>query len=271
VYLAGQTVGQYMVNTTGPKPLLAVTGADLFGSVGAKTAFRTLVTTENPDVHRMAKEHALIMKRAMDTNEVLLTQLGSTAGQTIAPLALAPDASNHLAVQLNTVARIMSVQQALGVSRQVFFVALGGFDHHDNLSSDHPVKLAQVAQALSRFDADLGTLGLRNQVTTFTASDFGRTMNSNGDGSDHGWGSYHFVMGGSVNGGRYFGELPDVKVDGTGQHDIGQGRLLPTMAVDQLAQSLAGWMGVTNGAQLDLIAPHRAQFSGTTLSGLFKT
>jgi uncharacterized protein (DUF1501 family) len=279
VYLAGDTVGQFMVNPKGPVPLDALDASKLFGSSRCSEVFRALAATEDPAAHRMSKEHAKIMSRAMATNGGLLEALTGVAP---APIFNASGAStsalkdNSLAVQLNTVARIIAAREhaQVNVKRQVFFVALGGFDHHDNLVTDHPAKLALVAQALSQFDQDLGTLGVRDQVTTFTASDFGRTMTSNGNGSDHGWGSYHFVMGGAVDGGRYFGELPDVGHDAQGHdigaHNIGQGRLLPTLAVDQLAEALARWMGVSSAAQLDKVAPHRHQFSSSPLLGLFK-
>ncbi|MBC7701983.1 DUF1501 domain-containing protein [Aquabacterium sp.] len=280
VYLAGNTVAQFMVNSKGPAPLKALQASALFNSTKCSEAFQALATTQDPAAHRMSKEHSKIMSRAIGTNTNLLGALVSVSPAPIFPAdgsaSASPLAANPLAVQLNTVARIIAARDNanIKVKRQVFFVALAGFDHHDNLVTDHPAKLAQVAQALSQFDQDLGPL--RDQVTTFTASDFGRTMASNGNGSDHGWGSYHFVMGGAVNGGRYFGELPDVGHDAqghdTGAHNIGQGRLLPTLAVDQLAEALARWMEVTNAAQLDLVAPHRHQFSSSSnnLSGLFK-
>jgi len=156
-----------------------------------------------------------------------------------------------------------------GIRRQVFFVSLGGFDLHDNLSGQHPVLLAQLDEALAQLDADLGALQMRDQVTAFTASDFGRTLSSNGDGSDHGWGAHHFVMGGAVQGGRFWGAWPEVTDHDTGAQNIGQGRLLPTMAVDHLAEALARWMGVTDAASLARIAPHRAAFPGASpLAGL---
>jgi len=268
-----------MVNPKGPAPLNALTASNLFGSTACSDAFKALVTTQDPAAHRMSKEHAKIMSRAIATNGGLLEALGGVAPSPIFDAngaSTSPLKDNALAVQLNTVAGILAARNhaKVNVKRQVFFVALGGFDHHDNLVTDHPAKLKQVADALAQFDQDLGALNVRDQVTTFTASDFGRTMTSNGNGSDHGWGSYHFVMGGAVDGGRYFGELPDVGHDAQGRdigaHNVGQGRLLPTLAVDQLAEALARWMGVSSATQLDKVAPHRQQFSPSTLMGLFK-
>jgi uncharacterized protein (DUF1501 family) len=101
-------------------------------------------------------------------------------------------------------------------------------------------------------------LGVANQVTTFTGSDFGRTLTSNGDGSDHGWGSHQFLVGGAVRGGRFHGQLPAFSVNGP--DDVGQGRLLPTTSVDQLAATLATWMGVSN-TNLPLVVPNIGNYS----------
>lgn len=270
VFVAGAQAGQFMVNPHGPDELLAKTAANVFGSQACVDAFLKLAQTEEPSVHRLAKEHSAIMRRAMSTNDVLRAQLDLVSE----PAALAPGGSNSLAYQLNTAARIIAAHQGLGrnggVKRQVFFVSLGGFDMHDNLSTQHQDLLTKLGTALLQFDADLVKLGMSKQVTTFTASDFGRTLSSNGDGSDHGWGSHHLVMGGAVRGGHFYGEWPDVSDHETGAHNIGQGRLLPTMSVDHLAASLAGWMGVTDPAALKQIAPHLANFPGASpLSTLF--
>ena len=268
VFMAGQQAGQFMVNRSGPEPLKALEAGNMFGSQACVDAFRKLVTTQEPSVHRLAKEHSLIMQRAIETNSQLLQRLAGVS-QPVPRGATA----NPLADQLNTAVRIMAAHRDLGsagLRRQVFFVQLGGFDHHDNLSTLHPKLLKQVADALVQLDADLFQLGLRDQVTAFTASDFGRTLSSNGDGSDHGWGSHHVVWGGAVRGGRVYGNWPDVTDVDTGAHNIGQGRLLPTMSVDHLALALAGWMGVTDPALLARIAPHAAAFSGVSpLAGLF--
>ena len=109
--------------------------------------------------------------------------------------------------------------------RQVFFVSLGGFDNHDFLLDQHPGLLSQVGNGLASFHTALTELGVADRVTTFTASDFGRTLTSNGDGSDHGWGSHHLVMGGAVQGQRFWGEMPVLANNGVS--DVGQCRLLP--------------------------------------------
>jgi uncharacterized protein (DUF1501 family) len=144
------------------------------------------------------------------------------------------------------VARIIGANQTLGARRQVFFVSLGGFDTHDHISTIHPALMATVGQALGAFNSALTQIGVLNQVTTFTASDFGRTLTSNGDGTDHGWGSHHFAMGGAVKGNSILGTAPALA--NNGPDDVGQGRLVPTLAIDQLSASLGSWLGASASA-----------------------
>lgn len=163
------------------------------------------------------------------------------------------------------VARLLQARTSLGMRRQVFWVQLGGFDLHDNLSAQHPLLLGRVAQALAQFQQAVDALGLASQVTTFTASDFGRTLSSNGDGSDHGWGAHHLVMGGAVRGRALYGQWQGAGLGGA--QDVGQGRLLPTTSVQQLAVALARWMGVSP-TEWATVAPGYDAFDASTLSGL---
>jgi uncharacterized protein (DUF1501 family) len=128
-----------------------------------------------------------------------------------------------------------------------------------------------VSDACAEFDAAMVRLeGAKkipmNSVTTFTASDFGRTLTSNGDGSDHGWGSHHFVLGGAVNGGQFYGTAPLVAADHS--QSIGHGILIPTTSLEQLFVPVARWFGVAEG-DMASVFPNAKNFS-TSLSGLFK-
>lgn len=229
VFMSGRQAVQYQVSSGGAVAINGIT-RPLFGSQACADALRTLITAER--THWMEAELNRVVKRSVDAQALLSTALAG-----VPALGTPFDTSSSLSSQLLMVARLIAARQALGATRQVFFVSIGGFDLHDLLVTQHPGLLKQVNDALASFYDATVELGVAEQVTAFTASDFGRTLTSNGDGSDHGWGSHHFVVGGAVKGGRFYGQLPSVSVNGP--DDVGQGRLLPTTAVDQLAATLA--------------------------------
>lgn len=255
VYLTGRTAIQYAVGTGGPVALLN-NSRTLYGSSSALDTLRRLMTTE-PSASAMGSEHARISKRALDIQAQLSTAL---AGAPATSFPLFPT-NNNLADQLKMVARMISVSQTLGLKRQVFFVSMGGFDLHDNLVTQHPGLLAKVSSALKAFYETTAAMGVANQVTSFTASDFGRTLQSNDDGSDHGWGGMHFIVGGAVRGQRLYGKAPAVG-NGTSD-DVGQGRLIPTMSVDQYAATLASWFGVDSGG-LRTVLPNIGNYDASS-------
>jgi len=168
----------------------------------------------------------------------------------------------ELGSQLAMVAKIIAANQDLGMKRQVFFVSMGGFDNHSGVAILHPPLLQALANSMSAFQNTIDSLGLGSQVTTFTASDFGRSFVPNGDGADHGWGGHHFIMGGTVKGKTWAGELPTFTLKGP--DDIGNGRLLPAVSIDQYAGTLASWMGVTD-SELPTICPNISKFSAKNL------
>lgn len=251
VFLTGKTAIQYSVGTGGPIALLN-NAASLFGSTTAASTLRSLMTGAQGNL--IQNEHARVSKRALDTYAQVTSAL---AGAPASNFPLFPT-SNSLADQLRIVARLISVSQDLGARRQVFFVSLGGWDMHDVLATAHPTQTALLANALRAFHDTTAALGVADKVTTFTASDFGRTLQSNDDGSDHGWGSHHFVLGGAVSGKRFYGTPPAIG-NGTGD-DVGQGRLLPGIAVDQYAATLASWFGVSSG-DLPTVLPNIGSYN----------
>jgi uncharacterized protein (DUF1501 family) len=242
VYLSGRTATQYQVSVNGPVALNGV-AKPLFGSAACSAALQNLVTA--PSSNLFENEYSRISARSLSAGGSLSAALAS--GPAITTPFPAPG-TNPLADQLKLVARMISTADAVGAKRQVFFVSMGGFDNHDGLATIHPGLLTSVAQALSAFYAATQELKVDGQVTTFTASDFGRTLTAN-DGSDHGWGSMHFMLGGAVNGGRYYGTPPVVANDGP--DDVGQGRLLPSTSVDQYAATMGKWLGI---ADTDLLS-----------------
>ncbi len=251
VFLSGNTAVQYQVSTTGPVAFSGI-AAPLFGSAACSSALQSLVTA--PRTHLFEAEYTRVAKRSIDAGSVLTTALlGAPAITTPFP------AGNALADQLKFVARMISTATTTSTKRQVFFVSIGGFDTHDGLAAIHPGLLTTVSTAMSAFYQATVELGVANQVTTFTASDFGRTLTAD-DGSDHGWGSMHFMLGGAVNGGQYYGTAPVVA--NNGPDDVGQGRLLPTTSVDQYAATLGKWFGISD-ADLLTVLPNLANWNAS--------
>jgi uncharacterized protein (DUF1501 family) len=144
-------------------------------------------------------------------------------------------------------------------------VGAGNFDTHNAVVTVQPPLLSDVAVSMAAFYDEMNALGLQNDVTSFTVSDFGRTLNSDGDGSDHGWGSVHWVVGGAVNGGNFYGTAPVLppSLAKPGPLDVGRGRFIPTMAVDQFGATLGSWFGVTD-SDLLTIFPNLANFDAAS-------
>lgn len=243
VFLSGKEAVQYQVSSNGSVPFTGLK-APLFGSATCSDALRSLITQNRS--HILENEYNIVTQRSIAADGILSAALANST-----PIATPFPAENSLAAQLKMVARMIASADQLGAKRQVFFVSLGGFDHHDSLVAEHPVLLKTVADAMAAFYQSTVELGVQNQVTSFTASDFGRTLSANNDGSDHGWGNMHFVLGGAVNGKQYYGTAPILANNGA--DDVGQGRLLPTTSVDQTAATLGKWLGISDSALLDLL------------------
>lgn len=174
-----------------------------------------------------------------------------------------PFPDSKLGAQLRTVAQTIAVRETLGVSRQIFFVGLHGFDTHSAQAISLPALQQDLGDSIAAFYAATQELSLANRVTTFTAADFGRTLTVNGDGTDHGWGGHHFVVGGAVNGGDIYGDIP-VSELGHGQ-DAGNGRLIPQVAVEQYAAPLGSWFGLTE-SELNAALPGLVNFPAAPLN-----
>ena len=258
VFLSGRSAVQYSITTGGPIGLNARTS--LQGSTAASTLLKNLISAPG-GLHDFETAHGAVGKRAHDLYTLVSTQLASAPVTTTA-FPAAADPQSSLGAQLAMVAKMISMGSEMGVKRQVFFVSTGRFDTHDQLGTLHPTLMANLGNALRAFYDTTVELGVSNQVTTFTGSDFGRALTSNNDGSDHGWGSMHFVLGGAVNGKKFYGINPTLA--NNGPDDIGQGRLVPTMAVDQYAATLASWFGVTAG-NLTTAVPNIGNYAGSAL------
>jgi uncharacterized protein (DUF1501 family) len=175
--------------------------------------------------------------------------------------------SSGIAQQLLAIAKIIEARAATGAKRQVFFASLGGFDTHNNQTATLANLLGDLSPALKAFDDATTALGVGSQVTTFTLSDFGRTLKpAAGGGSDHAWGNHHLIMGGAVQGGMLYGEFPQLVLAGPNDAEK-EGRWIPTTAVDQYGATLARWLGA-GPAEIAAVFPHLSHFAPADLGFL---
>ena len=258
-FQVGKNVAQYSVGTNGA---IALTGT------GTGTSVNGIRTTAMNDI--LAAQNANLFETAFGgltagavSNSALLSSIVTGASPFATIFNAVPNTS--LSQQLQMIARLVNAQTQLGLKRQIFFARVGGFDLHDNqvnagntAQGAHANLLRDISQSLNAFNTALTSIGAQNQVTTFTASDFGRTYNTNGDGSDHGWGSHHFMLGGAVNGGDIYGKMPTFAINGP--DDTGRGRWIPTTSVDEYSATLAKWFGVS-ATDLSVVLPNIGRFA----------
>jgi uncharacterized protein (DUF1501 family) len=249
----GNSVNQYQVGVNGAVAINALNGK-AFGSSAVSAAFKSIITTNQNQI--LCDQITSTVNRSISAQTALTSALGSKS-----PFSFFPT-GNTLADQLQIVARIIKANQSLSTKRQVFFVALGGFDTHDHITTAHPQLMTLVGKALQAFLTAMDNLKLSQNVFTFTSSDFGRTLTSNGDGSDHGWGSHHFAFGGPIKSSKFIGKAPVLA--NKGPDDVGQGRLVPTTAFDQLAYAIGDWMGASS-TDLATVIPNSSNFQPITL------
>jgi uncharacterized protein (DUF1501 family) len=293
VWLSGQNVRQYQVGSNGAIRMGSDGNGRIYGSTAVAQAMDRIVRGSRGG-HVLEGDLASVSQRSIDAELALRSALKAPSDPlfgtapasgaynanndpklryTPYPLVPTTTAFNALAQQLQIVARMIdaSGNANIGARRQVFFVSLGGFDSHDLQNRNHGDLMARLGHAMRYFDSALGAMGQRNNVTTFTASDFGRTFTSNGDGTDHGWGAHHFVMGGAVRGGDLYGSFPVLGVKNANNNNfdaspdqLGNGSMLPTTSVDQFGATLARWFGVADN-ELGTVFPNLANFSNRDL------
>jgi uncharacterized protein (DUF1501 family) len=281
VWLSGQTARPYQLAPTGAIHIGGIDGKT-FGSATVQQKMLALMRSTRDDSIAQ-REHAAVVARSIEAEALLADTLpgpgagpwgtaGLSAGQ-VDPLLQYRDPEtgaltlNPAAQQLQAVARMIAARGALGLARQVFFVGLPGFDTHDTQQQRHTRLLAQLNHALTYFDSVTQQMGVGHQVTTFTASDFGRTFAANGDGCDHGWGGHHLVMGGAVLGGDLYGRFPTYGLsDGRGGYlsddQLETGALLPSTSVEAYAATLGRWFGLGD-SELLAVLPNLRQWDAS--------
>jgi uncharacterized protein (DUF1501 family) len=286
VWLSGRSVRQYQVSGSGAIRTGQDSDGRVYGSTEVGLALNRIVGNTR-GTHVFETDVAAIAQRSINAELSLRTalkpasdaafgtaQASSSYNSNIDPKMQYDNpltgarSTNFLAQQMQIVARMVDagMSGATGVKRQVFFVSMGGFDTHDEQNRNQADLMAKLTQGLRYLDTALGAINARNNVTTFTASDFGRTFTSNGDGTDHGWGAHHFVMGGAVKGGDFYGRFPTLGVKNSNNNNfdssanlLDNGALLPETAVDQLGATLGSWFGLSS-AQLVDVFPALANF-----------
>lgn len=243
-----------------------VGGASLLqGASGSRlSAFQSMITFDNG--LKLVQAANANLSRGVGFSQALNAAIATAKINTVFPGSL-------LGQQLLTVAKVMSIQQTLGIYRQVFFVQLGGFDTHGSQLPAQQQLLADLSQSVAQFYAATVEIGMPQKVVTFTASEFGRTLQPNGNaGTDHAWGSHHFVIsqgantGGSLQGGQFFGNFPSLALGGPNDANT-RGTLIPTTSVEQYAATLAAWFGVSPG-NLATVFPYLQNFTTQNLGFL---
>lgn len=246
---------------SGPKLLDYLDANSYSTNAGRDAAMSKILALQND--HLLKQFAGESFGRARDSSRLLSSVMSQHQ-----PSGLDFATDGNLGEQLQMVARLIAGRDIMSQKRQIFFVGMGGWDTHDAQSPRLNQLTLDLDKGLSSFQQELTAMGVANDVTTFTASDFGRTLTVNGDGSDHGWGGHYLVMGGAVNGGRLIGDWPSYEIGG--DDDTGdKGRVIPSMSVNQYGAALASWMGLSN-SDIASIFPDLSNFDDSWLDyGLF--
>lgn len=269
----GNLISQYHVSTSGAVTLSGtlMTGASNNARV---RALREILALSNTNLQR--RSYAEVVDRAIATGDLLNTNIAGTAMSTDTPPGTwvwnTPFPTSGLGNQLKMIARLIAAKDGFEMKRQIFFCSVGGYDTHtaqvtlspalDTTTGTHATLLTDINDCMFAFQRAMEQINASNSVTTFTVSDFNRTFPTNSQGSDHGWGGHHMIMGGAVKGGKTYGHLPVFAVNGP--NDTSTGRWIPTTSVDQFSSTLAKWFGVS-ATDMPAIFPNVSRFSTSDL------
>jgi len=262
VFEAGETVIPYFVSPNGVENIDIV--QDIPGWTEHQQRRAVLNALMNgPLSHPLERAYAAQFKRTVGNFEQVDAALQLPPNAPMEARFAYADANggDYLGQQLRMVARLINRRTELSMTRQIFFVGIGGFDNHDTQLQDQAPLFASVSKGLTAFYQAMTDLSLADSVTAFTASEFGRTLTNNGDGTDHGWGGHHLVVGGAVQGGRYYGNFPSLAASNN-PDNANYGQIIPTTSADQYAWTLARWYGLAD-TDRDLIFPNVSRFGGS--------
>jgi len=264
VFLAGRNARAFRIPGVGRS--LSIEAERIRGHLGygddsdaARAKLSAYLRKESFDHTNVFRRDTIGMAGRGVDNQIAYSEQAAAA----TPLAtIFPD--SRLGRQMGGIAQSISLRGVLGTSRQVFYASQGGYDTHDNQAANMPGLHQQLNDSVAAFRDAMVELGVWNDVLVFTMSDFGRSMTGNGDGSDHGWGGHHFVMGGSVRGGQIYGDIPEIDTSHP-QYTERRGRLIPTTSVEEHAATLGRWFGLDD-SELNRIFPNLSRFDRGTLN-----
>lgn len=261
VFTNGRNTNTFNLSTVGGLNVYGLESESFLGSDAFAQAYRHNIYGNTSDhVDFVGRDIVNLTGRAVDNNKIVRDALSASAGTTTR------FPSTSLGDQLKIVASMIASRNILGMRRQIFFVADTGYDTHSNQAATLPKRQIELSEAMAAFYKETEAMGVENDVTSFTASDFGRSLIPNSTGTDHGWGSHHFVLGGAVNGGRIFGNIPQAEIGH--DQDAGRGRLIPELSVDQYANALGRFYGLTLDERKEVL-PNLSNFDVEALYGLF--
>lgn len=250
IFQVGNNTSEYAIRTAagGSVGINVLEGNSALDQV-LKTGAESLLAQQYQDIFRSTYTDKI--KNSQANHEEFTAAIGQ------APVLSTSFSENAVSANMELIAKTISVRNSLNVNRQTFFITFGGWDHHDEVLNNQVAMLSVLSKALSEFQSAMEELGVADCVTTFTASDFGRTLTSNGNGTDHAWGGNVMVMGDKVLGGKIYGEYPSLALGGS--DDVGGAIMLPSISTDEYFAELSKWFGVDNG-DLSYVLPNIINF-----------
>ena len=261
VFLAGQNAQPYQIGLNGPAQFDMVANEWMLGNGSDSSTARALIREHytggtSQRANLFERDMASAYSRAVNASELFRDAYENTSRLTTT------FPTSWLGQQMRAIAESINLRGSLSLSRQIYIASRGDFDTHSGQAGSLPTSLGDIDAAISAFYQALTEMGEQDNVVLFTASEFGRTLSVNGDGTDHGWGGHHLVVGNPVSGGRIYGSPPPFDLD----HDLDadQGRLIPTLAVEQYAGTLGRWFGLTTD-ELNAVMPNYTNFGTDSL------